>query len=54
MKILFFTGSRSEWGYIKPIIKLCKDQNIKYNICATNTHVLDSYGLSVNEIKKDG
>jgi GDP/UDP-N,N'-diacetylbacillosamine 2-epimerase (hydrolysing) len=54
MKILFFTGSRSEWGYIKPIIKLCKDQNIKYNICATNTHVLGSYGLSVNEIKKDG
>ncbi len=54
MKILFFTGSRSEWGYIKPIIKLCKHQKIKYNICATNTHVLDSYGLSVNEIKKDG
>ena len=54
MKILFFTGSRSEWGYIKPIIKLCRDQNIKYNICATNTHVLSSYGLSVNEIKKDG
>lgn len=54
MKILFFTGSRSEWGYIKPVIKLCKDQNIKYNICATNTHVLGSYGLSLNEIKKDG
>ena len=54
MRILFFTGSRSEWGYIKPIIKLCKEQDIKYNICATNTHVLDSYGLSINEIKKDG
>lgn len=54
MRILFFTGSRSEWGYIKPILKLCKDQNIKYNICATNTHVLDSFGLSANEIKKDG
>ncbi len=54
MKILFFTGSRSEWGYIKPVIKMCKEQKIKYNICATNTHVLDSYGLSINEIKKDG
>lgn len=54
MRVLFFTGSRSEWGYIKPIIKLCKKQNIKFNICATNTHLLDSFGLSVNEIKKDG
>ena len=33
---------------------MCKKQNIKFNICATNTHLLDSFGLSVNEIKKDG
>ena len=54
MKILFFTGSRSEWGYIKPILKICKAKSIKYNICATNTHLIDSFGLSANEIIKDG
>lgn len=54
MRVLFFTGSRSEWGYIKPILKKCKSNKIKYNICATNTHLIDSFGLSANEIVKDG
>tara|TARA_B100000029_G_scaffold315821_1_gene308221 strand:+ start:13003 stop:14145 length:1143 start_codon:yes stop_codon:yes gene_type:complete len=54
MKLLFFTGSRSEWGYIKPILKLCKNRNIKYKICATNMHLLDSYGNSSKEIEKEG
>ena len=44
MKLLFFTGSRSEWGYIKPMLKICKKKKIKFNICATNMHLLDSYG----------
>ena len=32
MKILFVTGSRGEWGYIRPIIKLCIKQSIDYQI----------------------
>jgi len=54
MKLLFFTGSRSEWGYIRPLLELCKKKKITYNICATNMHVLDSFGNSVKEIEKDG
>ncbi len=54
MKILFFTGSRSEWGYIRPILELCKRKKIKYEICVSNTHLLPSFGFSLNEIKKDG
>ena len=54
MRILFFTGSRGEWGYIKPILSLCKKNNIKYNICATNMHLLENYGYSINEILNDG
>ena len=54
MKLLFFTGSRSEWGYIRPLLELCKKKKIPYNICATNMHVLDSFGNSVKEIEKDG
>ncbi len=54
MKLLFITGSRGEWGYISPILKECKRKKIKFSICANNMHLLDSYGLSLNEIKKDG
>ena len=54
MKLLFFTGSRSEWGYIRPILEICKKKKINYEICATNMHLLDSFGNSVKEIEKDG
>lgn len=54
MKLLFFTGSRSEWGYIRPILEICKKKKIKYEICATNMHLLDSFGNSVREIEKEG
>ena len=54
MKLLFFTGSRSEWGYIRPILQICKNKKIKYEICATNMHLLDSFGNSLKEIEKDG
>tara|TARA_B100001250_G_C19801174_1_gene791147 strand:- start:114 stop:1253 length:1140 start_codon:yes stop_codon:yes gene_type:complete len=54
MKILFFTGSRGEWGYIRPVLDACKKEKINYKICATNMHLLDSYGKSINEIYKDG
>ena len=54
MKVLFVTGSRSEWGYIKPILDILKKKKIKTDICLTNMHLLDSFGSSINEVKKDG
>ncbi len=54
MKLLFLTGSRSEWGYIRPILELCKRKKINYSICVTNMHLLNSHGLAINEIIKDG
>ena len=54
MKLLFFTGSRGEWGYIRPILEICKRRKIKFTICANNMHLLDNYGLSIEEIEKDG
>lgn len=54
MKLLFCTGSRSEWGYIRPILEICKKNKIKYEICATNMHLLDSFGNTVKEIEKEG
>ena len=53
--ILFVTGSRGEWGYIRPIIRRIENSSdFSYSICATNMHLLPSFGLSVKEIENDG
>lgn len=54
MRLLFFTGSRGEWGYLRPILEKCKKEKINYKLCVSNMHLLDSYGLSIREIEKDG
>lgn len=51
---MFFTGARSEWGYIRPILELCKKKKIAYQLVVSNTHLLDSFGNSKNEILNDG
>ena len=54
MKVLFLTGTRSDWGYIKPVINECKKKNIKSFLCTTNMLLLDSFGSAVQNIKQDG
>jgi UDP-hydrolysing UDP-N-acetyl-D-glucosamine 2-epimerase len=53
--ISFLTGSRGEWGYIRPIIRLVEeDPELSYSIIATNMHLLPEFGLSVRQIERDG
>lgn len=54
MKLLFLTGSRGEWGYIRPILRIAEARGHEYRICATNMHLLPAHGLSVDEIRRDG
>jgi GDP/UDP-N,N'-diacetylbacillosamine 2-epimerase (hydrolysing) len=54
-RLLFITGSRGEWGYIRPILrKIERSQGLSYSICATNMHLLPTYGHSLREIEADG
>lgn len=54
-KLLFITGSRGEYGYIKPIIKeIQKNNNFTFDILATNMHLISSFGNTLEEFKKDG
>ena len=54
-KILFVTGSRGEWGYIRPILNLMeKRDDVEYVLVVTNMHLLSSYGNSFKEIERDG
>lgn len=54
-RILFITGSRGEYGYIRPILRLIDDDpSLEYQILATNMHLLPEFGDSINEFAKDG
>lgn len=54
-KIAIIAGSRGEYGYFRPIIKeMMRRKILDYGIIATNMHVLDTFGSSIEEIKKDG
>lgn len=54
-KIAFLTGSRGEWGYIRPILRLIeKDPELDYAIISTNMHLVPEFGMSIHEIEKDG
>lgn len=54
-KIMFITGSRGEWGYIRPILRLIeKRDDVEYILVVTNMHLLPAYGSSYKEIENDG
>lgn len=54
-KLMFLTGSRGEWGYIRPILRLIeKRDDVDYRLVVTNMHLLPTYGNSYREIEKDG
>lgn len=54
-KILFITGSRGEWGYIRPILRLIENRDdIESVLVVTNMHLLPAYGNSYKEIENDG
>ncbi len=53
-KVAIIAGSRGEYGYFRPVIKeIIKRPNLDYGIIVTNMHVLDSFGSTIDEIKKD-
>ncbi len=54
-RICLLTGSRGEWGYIRPILRIIEqDPDLEYIIIATNMHLLPEFGMSVHEMEKDG
>ncbi len=54
-KIWVVTGSRAEYGLLKPLIKKIKDDHrFKLEIIVTGQHLSGRYGLTFREIEKDG
>jgi UDP-N-acetylglucosamine 2-epimerase (hydrolysing) len=53
--ILFITGTRADFGKLKPLIrKVADDDNFDYRIFVTGMHMLSRYGSTVSEIQKSG
>lgn len=50
-KLLFFLGSRSEWGYIQPIIQISSSFGFDSTICIANMVSTPSYIDVVSEIE---
>jgi UDP-N-acetylglucosamine 2-epimerase (hydrolysing) len=53
-KIFFLTGSRADYGKIKQLIKILKNnRKFELGIIVTGMHLLPEYGNTVSEIEKD-
>lgn len=54
-RILFLTGTRADFGKLKPLINSVKNNDqFEYQIFVTGMHLLSKYGNTVNEIHKSG
>lgn len=50
MRFMFLTGSRGEWGYIRPVIVEAQKRGHDCEVIATNMHLSAHHGSTVNEI----
>lgn len=54
-KITVVTGTRAEYGILKPLLeKIIESNNLELNLIVTGLHLLKKYGLTINEVEKDG
>lgn len=53
--ILFLTGSRADYGKMKPLMEVVeKHPDLDCSIAVTGMHLLPQYGLTVTQIYRDG
>jgi UDP-hydrolysing UDP-N-acetyl-D-glucosamine 2-epimerase len=53
-KILYITGTRADYGLIKSVLKeIEKHPKLELDIVATGMHLMEEFGMTINEIKKD-
>ena len=50
--LIFITGTRADFGKLKPIINISRDQGYDVSIIVTGMHMLDEFGSTREEVKK--
>ncbi len=54
-KILFLTGTRADFGKLKPLIRAVEHSDgFEYGVFATGMHMLSHYGSTIHELEKAG
>ena len=54
-KILYITGTRADYGLMKSVLKAIEEHpKLELEIVATGMHLMPEFGMTINEIKKDG
>ncbi|TLX80369.1 MAG: UDP-N-acetylglucosamine 2-epimerase (hydrolyzing) [Thaumarchaeota archaeon] len=54
-KISVTTGTRAEYGILRPVIKsILQSKKLELYLVVTGTHLSKKHGFTINEIKKDG
>lgn len=54
-KICVVTGTRAEYGLLKPLIKkICDDEEMELQLVVTGMHLSPEFGCTYKEIEKDG
>ena len=53
-KVLFITGTRADYGLLKPVVRhMLASPKLEPSFLVTGIHTLKKFGLTLNEIKKD-
>lgn len=54
-KIAVVTGTRAEYGILKPLLKKIRDlEDLELKLIVTGMHLLTKYGLTINDVRADG
>lgn len=54
MRLMFLTGSRGEWGYIRPVIVEAQKRGHQCDVVATNMHLSEAHGSTWKELDVGG
>ena len=53
-KVLYITGTRADYGLMHDTLELLnEDESIQLDVAVTGMHLMDEFGYSLDEIKKD-
>jgi len=54
-KILYITGTRADYGLMRSVLfEMEKNPGIELELVVTGMHLMEEFGMTVNDIKKDG
>ncbi len=54
-KIIYITGTRADYGLMQSVLREIKEHpKLELEIIVTGMHIMPEFGMTINEIKKDG